>query len=135
MSNFVVIQGDQTRKVEKGQDGQLHTFTKEFTIDDVDSGKAAVVLVMVKGLTQADDKPVAVAINGKSIGHLYPNPGSDSEAWFTQVLNFSASEGSLLPNPKNAESKNTLEIPAPGSEAQFSRFYVQNIVCFYKPQA
>ncbi len=135
MSNFVVIQGDQTRKVEKSQDGELHAFTKEFMIEDIDSGKAAVVLVMVKGLNQADDKPVAVAINGKTIGYLYPNHGADSEAWFTQVVNFSASEGSLLPNPKNAESKNILEIPAPGSEAHFGRFYVQNIVCFYKPQA
>lgn len=133
MSNFVVIQGDQTRKVEKSQDGQLHAFTKEFSIDDVDSGQAAVVLVMVKGLNQADDKPVAVAINGKTIGYLYPNSGADSEAWFTQVINFSASEGSLLPNAKNTESKNTLEIPASGSESRFSRFYVQNIVCFYKP--
>jgi hypothetical protein len=135
MSNFVVIQGDQTRKVEKSQNGQIHAFVKDFTIEDTDSGKAAVVLVMVKGLTQADDKPVAVAINGKTIGYLYPNHGADSEAWFTQIINFSASEGSLLPNAKNPESKNTLEIPAPDSEMHFKRFYVQNIVCFYKPQA
>ncbi len=133
-SNFVVIQGDQPRKVEANDQGEVTSrFVKEFQIDGVDSGGSAVVLLMIKGLT-GDSEPVDVHINGVSIGRLHPNTNAHPESWFTHMLHFSASEGSLNPNPKNQSEANTIEIPGSGSNPKFGKFYLQNIVCFYKPQ-
>jgi len=125
-SNYCVIHGDQLRKVE-----MTAPFTKEFEIEGTDSGASAVILLMLKGLT-GDADPVEVSINGQITGKLYPNKNSDPESWFTQILHFSASEGSLNPNAKNSSTKNVIQIPAAGSTAKFDKFHVQNVVCFYK---
>jgi hypothetical protein len=125
-SEFVVIQGDQQRKVEPNE-----PYRKEFKIEGMDSGASAIVYLMIKGFTEGD--PVEVAINGSSIGQIFPQGNVNPEAWFTQMLHFSASEGALNPNPKNSSEVNTIEIPGPGGSKNFPKFYIMNIVCFYKP--
>jgi hypothetical protein len=134
MSHYVVIQGDQARKIERSDSGELTaSFSKEFEIEGKDSGASAIVMLMIRGLT-GDADPIAVHLNGKPIGRLYPNPSASPDSWFTQILHFSASEGSLFPNAKSNETKNLIQIPGDGDSAKFDKFYVQNIVCFYKPE-
>lgn len=130
-SGYVVIQGDQARKLEMDGDKLVAGFTKEFQIDGKDSGQSAILILMVKGLV-GDAEPIDVAINGASIGKIYPDKNGDVETWRTQILHFSASEGSLKPNAKSEETTNTIAIPADGSKPSFAKVYIQNLVCFYK---
>ena len=140
-SNYTVILGDIIRKVEMGKDGQVSTsFRKEFEIEGVDSGNSSLVTLMVKGLT-GDASPVNVELNGKYIGKIEPHPNASPESWFMQTLHFSPSEGNLNPNSKNNSTTNVLEIPGklrkndkPEKTNKFQKFYLQNIVCFYKPK-
>ena len=97
-SNHEVILGDQPRKIVVGADGKIESeFKKEFEIAGKDSGASAVIWICVKGLV-GDAEPVNVSINGKGVGRLMPNKNADADTWTTQMLNFSASEGSLLPS-------------------------------------
>jgi hypothetical protein len=140
-SNYTVILGDVIRKVEMGKDGQVsNSFRREFEIEGVDSGASSIVTLMVKGLT-GESSPVNVELNGQYIGKILPYPNASAESWFMQTLHFSPSEGSLNPNQKNDSTTNVLEIPSklrkndkPEKTNQFDKFYLQNIVCFYKPQ-
>ncbi|TWU59385.1 hypothetical protein Poly51_21730 [Rubripirellula tenax] len=132
-SNHAVILGDQPRKIEFGADGkEIAAYEQEFTIDGKDSGASAMFFVCVRGLVGKDAKPVEVAINGKSIGRLMTNQNADADSWFTQTLHFSASEGSMNPNAKEASEKNTIRIPAEGTVGGPGKIYVQNIFVLYK---
>lgn len=131
-SNYVVIQGDQVRKIEMSGEKLSSSYKKEFKIEGKDSGGSAIVFVMLKGLV-GDAEPVEVHMNGTSIGRLFPNADASPESWHTQILHFSAREGALNPNAKESSEVNTIEIPGPGSPTKFGKFYVQNIVCYYKP--
>ncbi len=131
-SNHEVVLGDQARKIEVDADGNItNKFEKEFTIGGRDSGESAMIFVCVKGLV-GDAVPVTMDINGKSVGQLMPNANASPDSWFTQMLHFSASEGSLNPNTKSNETTNTISIPGKDSKPTAGRFYVQNIVILYK---
>ena len=131
-SNHDVILGDQPRKIEIDESGNVvSSFAKEFKIEGKDSGASAMVFVSVKGLV-GDAVPVDVDINGRSIGRLEPHAEASPESWFTQTLHFSTSEGSLRPNDRTDDDVNTIQIPGKGCAAKPGKFYVQNIVVLYK---
>ncbi|MGB0387123.1 MAG: hypothetical protein ACPGWR_20085 [Ardenticatenaceae bacterium] len=137
--NYVVIQGDSRRKIEMGKDGSVSSaFRKEFKLDGPDSGASGLVMLMIKGLV-GDASPVNVELNGNYIGKIHPNPNASPDSWFTQILHFSASEGKLRPNKKDDGVTNVIQIPGESRKHekaenvnQFQKFYVQNVICFYK---
>ena len=131
-SNHEVILGDQPRKVEFDGDGNLvSTFEKEFKIEGKDSGMSAMVFLTVKGLV-GDAEPIDVEINGNSIGKLMPNANAHPDSWFTQMLHFSAAEGSLYPSKSKDIETNTIKIPGSDNKGKAGKFYVQNIFVLYK---
>jgi len=132
-SNHEVILGDQPRKIEMADGKLTASFQKEFTIDGKDSGASAMVFLAMKGLI-GDAQPVDVDLNGVCIGKITPVANADANSWFTQMLHFSASEGSLNPNDRSSSEINTLQIPGRASALKFDRFYVQNIMVLYKAQ-
>lgn len=131
-SNHDVILGDQPRKIEIDENGTVVSgFEKEFKIEGRDSGASSMIFITVRGLV-GDADPIDVDINGRSVGRLMPNPEASPESWFTQMLHFSTSEGSLNPNDRTEETINTIQIPGKKSLLKPSKFYVQNIVVLYK---
>ncbi len=133
-SNHEVILGDQPRKIEAA-DGKVESkFELEFEVGAKDSGASAIVFLAVRGLVGADAEPVDVDINGTCIGKLQPNANADENSWFTQMLHYSASEGSLKPNAKDDSRTNTIQIPGKDSKLHFDKFYVQNITVLYKAE-
>ena len=131
-SNHDVILGDSPRNIVIDADGNVtKKFEKKFKIDGKDSGASAMLWVCVKGLV-GDAEPLDVDINGSCIGRLMPNTEASPNSWFTQMLHFSASEGSLNPNAKSDETANTIQIPGAESKGKEGKVQVQNIVILYK---
>lgn len=124
LSNFVVIQGDSSRRIGDG----AAIWTKSFGAGGRVAGKDAILMFMVAGLT-ATNSDVDIKINDQTIGRIENYNGMDRRHWFTQVVN-------IGPNVLN-DGTNELEITAvswDGATAGdiYDDFFIKDVVCFFK---
>ncbi len=127
VSDFVVIQGDETKKIGDG----ATLWEKNFGTGGCKTDEYAFLMLMVKQLSHSTE-PVNVKINNKVIGKIFPHLGADGEYWFTEIMNIE--KGTLK------DGSNELQIEAighPGSTAgnMYDDFYVRDVICFFKQEA
>lgn len=124
LCDFIVIQGDVNRRLGDG----ATLWEKNFNTGGRHPGGAAILMLMVKGLTSADMN-VDVKINGKGVGKIFRYKGAHAQDWFTQIINIGP--GTL----KDGDNEIQLEaVSWPGASATnlFDDFYLRDVVCFFQ---
>lgn len=131
VTDMVVIQGDTDRRI---GDGAV-LWEQSFRTDNRDANGNAVLMLMVKGLTYAD-QPVEIKINDIAVGHLFPSRWHDNahrdaaaEHWSTQIVNV---QGRNLRNGDNELQILAAGYPEATGGNAFDDFYVRDVVCFYQ---
>ncbi len=130
LCDIQVIKDNFTQQI--GDNGEI-IWEQSFNCGDglVTEGEA-VLMLMVKGLTQTlDNADAVVKINDTSVGVIENYNGADSSHWFTQIIDI---ESGIL------ESSNKLSItavPYEGAEPGnlFDDFRVKDVVCFFSANA
>ena len=123
--NFVVIQGDMNRRI---GDGGASLWKKTFNTGGRYKGGAAILMLMVKGLT-ATDSDAEVKINGKSVGKIYSYEGANPKHWFTQIINIGAG---ILKDGDNELEVEAVDLPNPSAGDLYNDFYIRDVVCFFQ---
>jgi hypothetical protein len=134
VSDFTVIQGDQSRRLGDG----ATLWEKNFNTGGRRSSGQAILMLMVKGLTYATEG-VDVKINNRSVGKIFPYRwptqelrNADAAHWYTQIINVG---GSNLNNGSNELQLQAIGFPEATGTNQFDDFSVRDVVCFFNQSA
>lgn len=113
--------------VQIGDDGFNPVWEESFNTGGRLSSGHAFITFMIKGLTVATE-PLAVKVNNKFAGHIFPYVGANPNHWFSQTINIS---GALLNN-----GDNEFEVPAAinpsGTGGTYDDFFLRNVFCFFQ---
>ena len=126
VSDFVVIQGDITRRI-----GDRATLWEK-TFDTVGRahGGLAILTFMVKGLIHTESN-VDVKINGKHVGRIFNYKDADPNHWFTQIMTIGSN---ILNDGENKIHIEAVSYPSSESGDIFEDFYIRDVVCFFKQE-
>ena len=133
LADFVVVEGDETHLI----GDQLFVWNATFKTDNVHATGSAMLMLMVRGLTQAT-QDVDVQLNGTRVGTIFRHTGADQEHWYTQIINIGS--GILRDTNANPQLPNELTLEAVpimgggGSGNNFDGFRVRDIICFFQQE-
>lgn len=125
LCDFVVIQGDDN--VVLG-DGGVVLWEKNFSTGGRHSGGEAILMLMVRGLTETTSN-VPVKINNKTVGNIYNYNGANSNHWFTQIINIGTT---VLKDGNNEIQIGAVSWPGAESGNLYDDFAIRDVICFFK---
>lgn len=125
LCDFVVIQGDDN--VVLG-DGGVVLWEKNFNTGGRHSGGAAILMLMVSGLTETTSN-VPVKINNKTVGNIYNYNGAKSGHWFTQIINIGTT---VLKDGNNEIQIGAVSWPGAESGNLYDDFAIRDVICFFQ---
>lgn len=128
VSDFEVIQGDYDKRI--GDTGTV-CWQQTFEIKEFVPAGTALLMFMVKGLTRTDHS-ATVMINDRSIGEIFPYPGTNTDYWFTQIITF---DTRCLRSGQNTLQISAAPHPTATAGNMYDDFDVRNVICFFRELA
>lgn len=125
LCDFVVIQGDSNKVL--GDTGDA-LWEKSFDTGGRQSGGAAILMLMVKGLTSTNSN-VPVKINNINVGEIFHYNGANSKHWFTQIINIGSG---VLKDGNNELQIGAVSFPGANSGDLYDDFYIRDVICFFQ---